>query len=345
MKGLVIVGLLLAAAATAHADEWYVNYQKAKEAVQARQWQRAVDLLNEAVGDKDQSSAHVKTYGMQFIPYFPYIYRGAAYFNLNNKVAAKADLEREENTEASGDDKSLLQQYLDMLRKAAAPQVPPAIAEQKKPEPEQTNPQKEQKEQKESKQPEKRQPETKPGRPTPAASESSTKPSRQDVQQAPRESARPPSTPATAILTDTVGQGWLTAARASLDGGNYRQAKSRVLEYRRGGGTSDEATRLLSAIGTIEEQVRRGVTYYFEGKFGEAATELAGASSRGRDNPHMFAVLACSYAAQYLLGGSSDSALKRKAAEAYARARSLDGGYMLNKDYISPQIIDLLAAQ
>jgi hypothetical protein len=341
MKALVVAVLLLAALSAARADEWYVNYQKAKEAISAKQWQRAVDLLNEAIGDKDRSSSHVKTYGMQFIPYFPYVYRGVAYFNLQNKPAAKSDLEREENNDASGDDKNLLQQYLDLLQKQAAP---PVIAEQKKPEPE-TTVKKEVKEQKEQKESEKKPTESKPGRSIVPATESTTPPRRQNVQQPPRESMPPPSTTTTAIRTDTVGQGWLAAARASLEAGTYRRAKSQILEYRRGGGTSDEATRMLATIGGVEERARKGAGLYFEGKFGEAASELSGAVSRGRDNPHTLALLACSYAAQYLMGGSSDSALKRQAVDAYSRVRQLDGSYILNRDFISPQIITLLSSQ
>jgi hypothetical protein len=341
MKGLVVAGLLLAALSAARADEWYVNYQKAKEAVSAKQWQRAVDLLNEAIGDKDRSSSHVKTYGMQFIPYFPYIYRGVAYFNLQNKPAAKSDLEREENNDASGDDKNLLQQYLDLLQKQAAP---PVIAEQKKPEPE-TTVKKEVKEQKEQKETEKKPAESKPGRSNVPLTESTTKARQQNVQQPPRETVPAASTTTTAVGPDTAGQSLLAAARISLEGGNYRLAKSQILAYRRGGGSSAETTRMLSSIGVIEEQVRKGALLYFEGKFDRAAVELSGASSKGRDNPHAFALLACAYAAQYLVGGSADGTLKNLAFEAYARTRQLDAAYVLNKEYISPQIIKLLSSQ
>lgn len=338
MKRFLIVGLLLGAAAFARADEWYVNYQRAKDALQAHQWQRAVDLLNEAVNDKDESSKRVKTYGMQFIPYFPYIYRGAAYFNLNNRPAAKADLEREENNEASGEDKALLQQYLDQLQKAAAPQVPPAIAEQKKPEPDQSK-----RDQKESKEPERRPSETKTTKTAPQSSESNVQPSRQNAQQASKEAAPPPSTTPATTRIDTAGQGLLAAAKASLDSGNLRRAKAQILDLRRSAGASEETTRMLALIGSSEERVRKGAGLFFEGKYADAAAELSGASNRWRDNPHAFALLACSYAAQYLLGGSSDSGLKRQAVDAYALARQLNGGYALNTNYISPQIVALLS--
>ena len=350
MKRILIACLMLGALSAARADEWYVNYQRAKEAVQAHQWQRAIDLLNDAIGDKDASSKHVKTYGMQFIPYFPYIYRGAAYFNLNNRAAAKADLEREENSNASGDDKALLQEYLDQLQASPAPQLPPAVAEQKKPDQEPAS-------RKEAKQPEKAPTEPKQTKTAPGTSGGTTQPvkqetkqekkpeTKQEAKQAPRETAPPPSTATTASRSDTVGQGWLTAAKASLDGGNYRRAKELVLQYRRSGGTSEEAARMLAAIGSIEEQVRTGIGLYFEGKYSEAASELSGSLSRGHDSPHTLALLACAYAAQYLLGGSNDSALKRQALDAYSRARQLDAGYALRKEYISPQIIALLSSR
>jgi predicted negative regulator of RcsB-dependent stress response len=335
MKSLACAILFLGLVPSAHADEWYVNYQKAKEAVKAKQWQQAVALLDDAIDEKDRSGTHVKTYGMHFIPYFPYIYRGVAYFNLQDKARAKADLEKGENKQASDEDQSLLQQYLDLLHKAAEPQLPPPVAEEKKPEPkpEVKN---------EPKEEEKPAVEVKQQKPV------TTTPREAEKQQQPRQTTQPLMrelhTPVTSRM-DTVGLSRLAAARAFFDAGRYRLAKGQLTEYLRLGKNSDEANQMMSDMNVVELQVRKGIALYFDGKFGDAIAELTGASSRGRDNPHTFALLACSYAAEYLMGGAADAALKRQAFEAFGRARQLDGGYALNKEYISPRIIALLSNQ
>lgn len=78
------------------AQEWYVSYKKALEAVRKQQWQQAVTQLNAALAAKPESKANTRTYGMEFIDYFPYLYRGMAYYNLGDFGRASADLEKED---------------------------------------------------------------------------------------------------------------------------------------------------------------------------------------------------------------------------------------------------------
>ena len=76
------------------AAEWYVSYEKGKEAFGSQQWQEVVRLMTEAIGEKDEEKANAKTYGLRFMDYFPYLYRGIAYSRLGDQKRALADLER-----------------------------------------------------------------------------------------------------------------------------------------------------------------------------------------------------------------------------------------------------------
>ena len=108
------------------ADEWYVSYEKGVDAVHRQDWQEAVNILTEAIRAKPDSKAHSKTYGLRFIDYFPYVYRGLALYKLGNATRALADFEREEKAgeigNASNDDEAerILREHLDLLRKSKA---------------------------------------------------------------------------------------------------------------------------------------------------------------------------------------------------------------------------------
>jgi predicted Zn-dependent protease len=92
----LLIALVLTCALPLHAAEWYISYEKGVEAVKRQQWDTAVRELNDAISGKSESSADAKTYGLQFIDYFPYAYRGYAYFQLKDFDKAEADFAREE---------------------------------------------------------------------------------------------------------------------------------------------------------------------------------------------------------------------------------------------------------
>ncbi len=128
----IIVLVLLCANCLVLAAEWYVSYENAVEAIQKQQWQRAVDLLNAAIAEKSDSKANAKTYGLRFIDYFPYLYRGIAFYHLGDYGRALEDLKKEERFGELGratKDKGArqkLQQYLNLLdqQKGAAEKPP-----------------------------------------------------------------------------------------------------------------------------------------------------------------------------------------------------------------------------
>jgi TolA-binding protein len=127
----IIVLVLLCANCPVFGAEWYVDYEKAVEAIQNQQWQRAVDLLNSAIAEKSDSKANAKTYGLRFIDYFPYLYRGIAFYHLGDYGRALEDLKKEERfgelSKATKDRgaRQKLQQYLNLLEQQKKPAEKP----------------------------------------------------------------------------------------------------------------------------------------------------------------------------------------------------------------------------
>jgi len=104
------------------AAEWYVSYEKGLDAVRGQRWEEAVNLLNDAISEKPQPRANAKTYGLRFIDYFPYVYRGVAYYHLGNNAKAFQDLERENsygevfNGSKDKDAQRILAEHLNVLK-------------------------------------------------------------------------------------------------------------------------------------------------------------------------------------------------------------------------------------
>lgn len=91
-KYFVIYLLIFSALAVRAAEKWYVNYEKGQDAVKQEKWADAVNYLNQAIAKKANPKRNAKTYGLHFIDYFPYLYRGVAYYHLNKFDLAEADL-------------------------------------------------------------------------------------------------------------------------------------------------------------------------------------------------------------------------------------------------------------
>ena len=74
---------------------WYEHYDRAVRHIEHSRWQEAIAALEQAIGEKEESSARARTYGMRFIAYMPYYYTGVAYYNLGDVENARRFLERE----------------------------------------------------------------------------------------------------------------------------------------------------------------------------------------------------------------------------------------------------------
>ncbi len=95
-KVLAAACLTLLGALPAGADLWYQHYQKAQEALERQEWEKAVEELNQAIQRRGDSGARVRTYGMRTTDYFPYLGLGIAYVNLEQPDAALQAFETEE---------------------------------------------------------------------------------------------------------------------------------------------------------------------------------------------------------------------------------------------------------
>ncbi len=84
--------LVVCLTTTAAAEKWYVSYEKGLDAFNSRRWSEALNHLNQAIRDRTAARANAKTYGMNFVDYVPYAYRGTVHAHLGNFEGARSDL-------------------------------------------------------------------------------------------------------------------------------------------------------------------------------------------------------------------------------------------------------------
>jgi tetratricopeptide (TPR) repeat protein len=92
----ILLAFGLAAAGEVRADLWYVHYDNAERALKDGQWRTAVAQLHQAIERKADSGAHVRSYGMKVVDYFPYLKLGIAYHQLGEEPAALEAFDTEE---------------------------------------------------------------------------------------------------------------------------------------------------------------------------------------------------------------------------------------------------------
>jgi tetratricopeptide (TPR) repeat protein len=93
---LVLAVLAIGLATPAFADLWYEHYKKGEDALNQRNWKEAIDQFTQAVEKKRDPGMQVRTYGMNFINYHPYLKLGIAYYNLGQLDAALQAFDTEE---------------------------------------------------------------------------------------------------------------------------------------------------------------------------------------------------------------------------------------------------------
>ena len=423
---------LLVPCAFVHA-QWYDSYEKGREAARRGQWQQAVNHITEALDAEPDSKANKKTYGLQFIDYFPYLYRGIAYYRLGDMVKARGDLEKAKDEGAVDDaqrDKeapALLAEYLGFLQKPG-----PQTAQQKPPQnPPQTTPsgaskpdpkfteglrlynqkeyrkaldqltsvpenspqhaealvyidraraelkkletaadQKAKKERidrayaageeyfrKESLDSAEEQFKNvlalEPAHPGAIDYLNRIKARRQKIAAAaavpPKENpAAPPHEPVrtgSGSAADAPGPALFREAVALFNAGKIGQAKAKFQSLQTVAPSYPELANYMGLIASVENKVHLGIAAFFEGQYREAIDQLNESSRNGNDNPHVYAFLACSYAAEYLLAGAENRNLKKEAVESFGKVKGIDPRYELDAKLISPGIIALLRGE
>jgi tetratricopeptide (TPR) repeat protein len=347
-KLLLLILILLFPAGLGLA-QWYVSYQNGVKAVQQGEWQQALAHLNAAINNESDSKANKRTYGLTFIDYFPYLYRGVAYYNLKDLVKARADLEKAKSEGEIEDPKwdtgapALLSEYLGLLQKPApqtAQQKSPQIAQEKPPPVVQQKPSGNSGENAQS---DRKKPDVLPaGKSNENVGKSIASTARpKENPPAPHESVRESSAPS----ADTTGSSLFREAVALLNSGRIGQAKSAFQHVRAVAPRYPELEAYLGTIAAFEEKTHTGISAFFRGEYTEAIENLSATSKNGSDNPHVYAFLACSYAAEYLLAGAENGNLKKEAVAAFGKVKGIDPRYELDAELISPGIIALLKGE
>jgi hypothetical protein len=402
---------------TLFAAEWYVSYEKGLDALRGQRWEEAVDLLSDAISEKPEPKANAKTYGLRFIDYFPYVYRGVAYYHLGNTAKAYQDLERENsfgevfNGSKDRDAQRLLQEHLTALKTRS--QADNKFAEVKK-----LFEQKDYKKVLEA-----------------AQSVSKDSPRYSDIQKyaslaenelkknEPTENVKKPEVPTNLkARRELVASGLNTgiqffkrkeydkaeqqftgvlqvdennvrakeyldkirtirakmaavskpeprtttmeasvapeksAEQKELDAlfaegvdlfnkGKLDKAKSKLLSVRQRDASYPGTESYLEKVSHIQEATRNGVTAFFEGQYQQSIDQLGEASKSNIDNAHVYAFLACAYAAEYFLTGAENKDLQQNALNAYNRLKQLNAAYRFDNKYVSPKIIALLTGR
>jgi tetratricopeptide (TPR) repeat protein len=333
--------------------QWYESYENGRKAVQKGQWQQAVSHLTEALNDQPDSKANKKTYGFVFIDYFPYLYRGIAYYRSGDMVNARADIEKAKNEGAVEDaqrDKeapSLLAEYIGLLQKPA-----PQIAQQKPAQNPPLNPSSGalQPDLKKSdlKKSDLKKPDLKKSE-TVAADQKQNQKLAAAVPVHPKDitaaTTHEPVRTGGASAPDTAGSALFRDAVALFNNGKIGQAKARFQTLQRIAPSYPELADYMGSIGSVENMVHQGIAAFFGGEYRDAIDKLSSSSKKGNDNPHVYAFLACSYAAEYLLAGAENGNLKREAVDAFGKVRGIDPRYELDTKLISPGIIALLTGE
>jgi tetratricopeptide (TPR) repeat protein len=77
------------------AQKWYESYRDGLTALQRGKNAEAVSCFSQAITQRPESKAGARTYGVSFIDYFPYVYRGIAHARLGERSIALKDFEKE----------------------------------------------------------------------------------------------------------------------------------------------------------------------------------------------------------------------------------------------------------
>ena len=96
-------GVWLVAVHQAAAQPWYERYQEAEEALEGEDWTAAAAAITAALEQRADSGTRVRTYGMRFIEYLPYLKLGIAYYHLDEPDAALQAFDTEERLGAVAD--------------------------------------------------------------------------------------------------------------------------------------------------------------------------------------------------------------------------------------------------
>jgi tetratricopeptide (TPR) repeat protein len=150
----------------------------------------------------------------------------------------------------------------------------------------------------------------------------------------------PPQQPLQAGKPDSL----FNAAVHDLEQGNIVKAKALFQEVRKIRPAYPGMDGYNSKIRGFEQDVRKGIGAFLDGKYVQAVNGLTPAAELGRDHANVQAFLGCSYAALYLLSGGENKDAREKAFAAFRRTKRIDPTFDLKRAYVSPAIQELFAS-
>lgn len=348
---IVILAFLLLFAPSASAA-WDEDYEAGIAAARRGDWGTVVTRMNAAIRQKAQEGARVRSYGNIFIAYFPYYYRGVAYFEQGNFDRAAEDLER---TKGVGSlDLGTVDSYLRKIPAAATPT--PAVIRTPPPTPVVTS--------------------TRTTTPTPIRIDP---PPPTPPPQTPRPS--PGSTPYVPTTSERQAEqrarSLINQANAAMSTARQRRAESLARPQFSTGLTqlSQAQTRAVNArseadwrrvadaaeaarlqfeqatqiaanpqinpeeiiLAETKRRIRGALDSYFSGRFSEASALFGSLARENQNNAFLWAFFGASRYSEYYIDGERNEAMKRESEAAFRQARKLRMSE-LPAAYFSPRI-------
>ncbi len=89
----ILVVMILMSGTVLAGGEWFREYANGMDAMESKEWQKAVTHFEEALKGNPTDNEHVRTYGMHFIEYFPHRELGICHYYLGDQAAAMRELQ------------------------------------------------------------------------------------------------------------------------------------------------------------------------------------------------------------------------------------------------------------
>ncbi len=159
-----------------------------------------------------------------------------------------------------------------------------------------------------------------------------------------------PREPATDLARGSLKDGrqqldtLFNAAVEAFGRGNFMRAKELFLSVLKRAPTYPGLDGYLSRIRTIEQDTKKGIAAYLNGRYADAVAALTPSAQIGIDNAAAQAFLGCSHAALYLLSGGEVSVQQEKAIEAFRRVKRINPRFKLDTTYVSPAIREIFTS-
>ncbi|HUP66106.1 MAG TPA: hypothetical protein VM557_12590 [Thermoanaerobaculia bacterium] len=330
--------------------DWQTAYEDGIKAAQNGNWSVVVAKMTEAIREKPQEGK-VRPSGVVFVDYYPYYYRGMAYFELGEYEKAVADL-----TKTTGVGKVKLADKTSTLRTAEdrlrAQNQPPPVQVAQQPPPTQTVPT-----------------QTVAPQPTAPAVDPNLAPARTNAREAietarnkqseaqrARGNTQPEFSQGQRLLREAeslasnadVASDW-TSAKLRAEGA-INQFDAAITRASIAAAKQPEAPRVAEsatddALAQKRQRVRDAVELYFAGDFRKAIDAFSTLADQEQNNALLWAFLGAAHYYEWYLNGERDDAERQNAITAFKKARNANGRLSLNERYFPPRVRSFYTAE